>query len=155
MALDKARKINRDTLLKVKETATENTQKRIPLILTFNTASHNLNKIINKHWHLVENCTNKDTFPEKPIIAYKRNKNQSDKLVGVRCRPNPENRQQSIIHDRLCKKPWLCKLCPKPSQKRTYKSTTTRRKYKCPAKYTCKTENIIYLITCKKCGKPY
>ncbi len=105
MALDKARKINRDTLLKVKETTTENTQKRIPLILTFKTANPNLNKIINKHWHLVEHCTNKEAFPEKPIIAYRRNKNLSDKLVRARCGPYPENRQQSIIHDRLCKKP--------------------------------------------------
>ncbi len=139
----------------MKETATENTQKRIPLILTFNAANPNLNKIINKHWHLAENCTNKDAFPEKPIIAYRRSKNLSDKLVWARCGPHPENRQQSIIHDRLCKKPWLCKFCPKPSQSRTYKNTTTGREYKGPAKYTCKTENIIYLITCKTCGKQY
>ncbi len=146
MALDKARKINRDILLQVKETATENTQKRIPLILTFNPANPNPNKSINKLSHLVENCSNKDAFPEKPIIAYRRNKNLPDKLVRARCGPHPENRQLSITHD---------KFCPKPSQNRTHKSTTTGREYKGPAKYTCKTKNIIYLITCKRCGKQY
>ncbi len=55
----------------------------------------------------------------------------------------------------MCKTPWNCKFCPKPSQPRTYKSTTTGREYLGPANYTCKTENVIYLITCKKCGKQY
>ncbi len=43
----------------------------------------------------------------------------------------------------------------KPPYSRVYKSTITGREYKGPATYTCKTENVIYLITCTKCKKQY
>jgi hypothetical protein len=112
-----------------------------------------MTKIINKHWHLIEKCSNREAFPEKPIIAYRRNKNLADTLVRAKCGTNQET--HSKTHDKMCKTPWNCKFCPKPSQTRTYKSTTTGREYKGPAKYTCKTENIIYLITCRKCSKQY
>ncbi len=58
-ATQKARDINRQDLLrKDKPSSTTNENKRIPLILTFNPANHNMNKIINKHWHLIEKCNN-------------------------------------------------------------------------------------------------
>ncbi len=49
----------------------------------------------------------------------------------------------------------MCKFCPKPSQNRKYRSTVIGREYNGPAKYNCKTENVIYLITCRKWGKQY
>ncbi len=72
-ALNKARKINRESLLKEKPSKPKN-NKRILLVLTFNPANPNMNNIISKHWHLVEKWTNKKTFTEKPIVAYRRNK---------------------------------------------------------------------------------
>ena len=153
-ALDKARKADRNTLL-TEKIPSGNKKERIPLILTFNPANPKLKYIINKHWHLVEKCINKDIFPEKPIIAYRRNKNLSDQLVRAKCVPHKETEIAKITHDKRCKKPWMCSFCPKPSQNQSFKSSVTGREYKGPAKYTCKTQNLIYLITCKKCKKQY
>ncbi len=72
-AKDKARQTKRETaLLDKKNTKSKN--QRIPLILAFNPANQNMNKIIEKHWHLIGKCINKDVFLEKPLITYRRNK---------------------------------------------------------------------------------
>ncbi len=44
-------------------------------------------------------------------------------------------------HYKPCNKPWMCKFCPKPNQTR---QTVSGREYNGPAKYTYKTENVIY-----------
>ncbi len=49
----------------------------------------------------------------------------------------------------------MYQFCLKPPYSRVYKNIITEREYKGPATYTCKTENVIYLITCKKCKKQY
>ncbi len=121
------------------------------MVLTFNPANLNMNKIINKHRHLVGKCTNREAFIEKSIVAHRRNKNLSDKLVSTRCKTTTSTNTKT--HDRISKTTWNCKYCPKPSQPRNYKSPSTGREYTGPAKYTCKTKNGIHLITCKKCGK--
>jgi hypothetical protein len=153
-ALEKARSLNRSDLLKekTKPLLTDN-NKKIPLILTFNPANPKINKIIAKHWHMIEKCTNRDAFIQKPIIAYRRTKNLSDKLVRAKCSP----KENTYIPRKtgICKRPWMCKFCPNIAQTITYRSSVTGREYTGPPKYTCKTENVIYLITCKKCKKQY
>ncbi len=84
-ALEKSRAADRDILMKEKEPPLTRRNKRIPLFLTFNPASPNMNKIINKCWDLVETSINRNAFQEKPIIAYTRNKNLSDILVRAKC----------------------------------------------------------------------
>ena len=36
-----------------------------------------------------------------------------------------------------------------------FKSKTTRRQYNIRAEITCKTRNLVYLISCKRCGLQY
>ena len=60
-----------------------------PLVLAtkFNPAFKGLNKIIKKHWHLIEkNEAAKILFPRPPIIAYKRQRNLKDKLTSSKLR---------------------------------------------------------------------
>jgi len=151
-ALDKARHCDRKELLKEKPKDMTKNRDRIPLIVTFNPANPNLRKIIDKHWHLVEKSRNSEAFTNKPLVAYRRNKNISDKLVRAKCNPSEKTSEKPTLK---CKTPWLCKLCPKPSDNGRYKSTTTGREYQGPRNYSCKTKNVIYLITCKKCKKQY
>ncbi len=92
---------------------------------------------------------------KKPLLTYRRNTNLSDKLVRARCGHFDRTEQSTRKTDKKCNKPWMCQFCLKPSYSHVYKSTVTRREYRGPATYTCKTENVIYLITCKKCKKQY
>ena len=56
---------------------------RPPLILKFNRTPPNIKGIIDKHWHLLQISPKlRNTFQEKPIIAYKRNRNLKE-ITGI------------------------------------------------------------------------
>ena len=56
---------------------------RPPLILKFNRTPPNIKGIIDKHWHLLQISPKlRNTFQEKPIIAYKRNRNLKE-IIGI------------------------------------------------------------------------
>ena len=153
-ACDRARQSNRPDLLAEKTTKKqEGHTNRIPLIVTHNPANPNLNKIINKHWHLVEKCNNNQTFLDKPLVAYRRNKSLSDKLVRAKWDPNPTKGTTQTTSP--CKTPWKCNFCPKKSNTGKYTSSVTGRTYTGPTNYTCRTQNVVYLITCKQCKEQY
>ncbi len=150
----KARALDRNDLLKTKDKTKSKKDDRVPLIITHNPANPNMRAIIDKHWHLLQLCSKKEAFQEKPLISFRRNKNLSDYLVRAKCsRQEDRPRQNPNIHP--CSTPWYCKYCPKKSGgKQTFRSTTTRRTYSSPP-YTCNTRNVIYLITCSLCNKQY
>ena len=57
-------------------------QPRIPLELKFNRTLTNIKGIIDKHWYLLQiNPKLKNTFQEKPIKSYKRNRNLKE-IIG-------------------------------------------------------------------------
>ena len=148
----KARNMDRATLLADKQKE-ENSKKRVPLVITHNPANPNLKQIIDKHWHLLQLCSKKDAFKEKPIIAYKRTKNMGDLLVRAKCTKEATTIPTQNPNIKPCKTPWNCAYCPKKDTQ-TFKSTITGRCYKRPP-YTCNTRNVVYLITCNLCGKQY
>ena len=149
-----AREIDRNTLLQPKK-RDQTPKNQVPLVLTFNPANPNLKHILEKHWHLLRLCRNPENLPEKPLIAYRRNKNLADKLVRAKCnRPTNENNHRRNYHEHPCLRPWRCNLCQKPNTENKIKSSVTGREYRGP-KYTCNTRNVVYLITCKKCGIQY
>ncbi len=151
----KARNLNRHDLLKQKTKSTPKEKDRVPLIMTHNPANPNMRSIIDKHWHLLELCTKKEAFKEKPLISYRRNKNLADHLVRAKCsKPQQNDRPKQNPNIRPCNTPWYCKFCPKRDSQTHFKSSITKRSYKNPP-YTCNTRNVVYLITCSLCKKQY
>ena len=128
--------------------------KKVPLVVTYNPANPKLKEILEKHWNILRLSRNRDRLPDKPLIAYRRNKNLTDHLVRAECK-NPDEQPKRKFHEHPCKTPWRCQLCPKPNTENTVHSTVTGRSYKGPTNYTCNTRNVVYLITCKKCGIQY
>ena len=155
-SLEKALNKNRAELLqKVKKTPKKSN--RVPLVVTFNPANPNFASILGKYWPLLglsKKC--KTTFSEPPMVAYRRNKNLSDKLVRAKLPPqatNPTNRDTPIYR---CINPTpFCTFCPKKDMPKQYQSSYTGRSYDGPTKYKCGTRNVIYLITCRQCKKQY
>jgi hypothetical protein len=79
--------------------------------------------IIDKHWYLIEKSRFGSLFNEKPLIAYRRNKNISDTLVRAKCNDiQVTTTIKSFIPP--CKTPWKCNFCPKHRDRdtNTYKS---------------------------------
>ena len=86
-AREKAKSLDRKALLSPSKPISERPKRanRPVLVLTYNPANPNMKNIIEKHLHLIERSRFKDLFNEKPLIAYRRNKNLSDTLVRAKC----------------------------------------------------------------------
>ena len=66
----------------------------------------------------------------------------------------PPNPPQGINPDKICNNN-NCRYCPKLDKSGIIRSTTTNRTYIVPQKFTCRFNNLIYLITCRKCKFQY
>lgn len=89
----------------------------------------------------------------KPILAYKNHKNLNKMLIrSVVC--NNVKSSQSFFSKKCTNN--NCKACNYIVECSTFYSNNNSNKiYKIKHNFTCKTRNIIYLITCNKCKKQY
>ena len=89
----------------------------------------------------------KDTFPEPPLVAYKRQKNLGDFLI--RAKVNPKNNRKSNRKLRGMKKCGQeCHACPYINERKNIKSGN--HTWNIENILDCNTENIVYLIQCDK-----
>ena len=61
--------------------------KQVPLVFltTFNPRGKGLNKILHKHWNIIEKDKNiAHLFPKKPIIAFRREKNIGEMITKAK-----------------------------------------------------------------------
>jgi len=125
------------------------------LVLTFHPKLQGIQKIIHKHWNIIENNhTLREIFPDRPLIAFRRNKTLGDGLVS-----SSMGQKQKILN--LYPYAWTCdeEDCIKCSLIETeskFSSHTNNRSfsYRGPV-ISCALQNVVYLITCQKCGKQY
>ncbi len=76
---------------------------------------------------------------------------KSNTHINNKTRPNKDFRNYLIDK---CNTP-KCQSCPLIPQSHTFKSTITGKIYSCHDELDCSSKDIIYLITCKKCGLQY
>ena len=155
--IDKAINIPRENLL------TENPKepsKRIPLSIKYNRTLPPISSIINKHWNLLQIDNDiKNEFIERPVIAYKRNKNLKEMIgsniiednVKVTPKVDAINERSGKCQPCYGKAGNLC--CIQLKNTKTFKSDNTKRTYKIFNDVNCKSENLIYLMECTLCEK--
>ena len=148
---EKAQSIPRETLLQPRP---KDSKQIFPLVLDFNPRLPSIGKIIRKHKHLIYNSPSlRNIFPIGSIIpAFRRTKNikeiLSSKLRGqLRA---PDNQRGCFKCTAKCD---LCKKFLKESN--CFTSTSTSRTYPITQILSCKSKNVIYLVTCKKCNVQY
>ena len=67
------------------QTKPKTSKNLLPFVTTHNPATPNLKKILMKHWHLItDNPKLATTFPNTPIVAYKKKKSLKDFLVRAK-----------------------------------------------------------------------
>jgi predicted GIY-YIG superfamily endonuclease len=150
-AIQRAKQTNRDDLLRYGQ---KEKVDRIPFILTYHPDNPKVGKIIANHWPTVQSSDILNLIlPNKPVVAYRRPKNLKDILVRAKLTPIASQNQPSQSGPCGDKR---CKTCQHMIETKTFTSTVTKEKLNIhgPNK-TCKTENVIYLITCKICGLQY
>ena len=125
---------------------------RIPLVVTYRPGLTKLSSIVRKHLpilHISEKL--RKAIPNPPLVAYRRPPNLRDLLVRAEVKPPtpPTPGDNAPCGSRRCK---TCQLIKRTN---TFTSNTTGRRYIIRNQFTCKTKNIIYMISCDRCNMQY
>jgi hypothetical protein len=140
------------------------TQTRPVLVTTFNPGNPDIKNILNRHWNIIQyssDCAN--NFDASPITGFKRCPNLKDQLVRskVRYPPDPKRRLKwHEIRPPICTRLGRCTYCPNIAKTNSITSSVTHKTFPIRNitnhKYiSCEINNIIYIITCKKCSIQY
>ena len=92
----------------------------------------------------------KDVFPLHPLVAYKRQPNIKDKIIRAKVPDQVSRRPKREIPG--MKKCLNCPICPFVQPGHNVKSTSNNYTVDINTAVTCKTRNMIYCITCKRCS---
>ena len=92
----------------------------------------------------------KAASPSPPLRSYRRPKNLKDLLVHAEVSTRPRETPGNSPCGRL-----RCNTCPILVTTDQISSKTTGKQYQIRCKATCKSSNLIYLISCKRCGLQY
>ncbi len=164
-SLIKARRLDRSTLLD-KPTPQNNDrtdEERFFLITTFNPASPNFADLITKNWDILSTSDDTGFLSDSKIIyGFRRSQNLKDRLCRARVKYDPNSTDSSDGNislplsqsTKICKNS-RCRYCPLLNKTGRVQSTSTGRSYTALKNITCKSDNLVYLITCKKCGLQY
>jgi hypothetical protein len=154
--IDKARQKSRNSLLTPKPG--QLTAKTI-LAVTYNKKLPNLKKAIDDNWNILSiNPEIAPLFKDKPILAYRRNRN----LQNILCKHKLENglpiskKQRKIGKCRPCWGRRNNKCCKQMVTTSHFTNRKTGKVFNILHNLNCKSFNVIYLIECTLCNnKPY
>ena len=117
-------------------------------MITYNPSLPNIGEIMNKYWGLLalsEKQSVKYVFQHKPILAFKRPQNLGDILIHSKMNFS-QNPTGSVS---------ACKKCRWTHCKTINESENFSEFFLHKQDFNCTSENVIYLITCKKCNAQY
>ena len=139
--------------------STKRNTNKIQLITTYNRTLPNVQKAIEKHWHLLKiNNEISKVFTEKSIIAYRRNKNIQDLTGSNTIENNKVKRKRKVNLNGSCS-PCLSKYgnlcCKQVVPTTTFKSQINGKSFKIQHRLKCHSENVIYLMECRMCSIKY
>ena len=130
--------------------------KVIPFTVTYNPSLPNIGKTINRYWDLLklskdENLRHmRKTY--RPIIAFKRPQSLDDYLVSSGLKENNEDTRSPVIS---CCNRRRCSHCVSIITGSQFSSHIMGETFNIRQVANCKTNNVIYLLTCKKCKLQY
>ena len=93
-----------------------------------------------------------EVFPLVPIVAYRRPKNLRDLLIRAKL-PSSSRPNRKIPGMKKCR--YNCDICQFINVGKEVKATSNNTRVKLEDGCDCLTRNIVYCITCNKCGKQY
>ena len=154
--IDKVENIDRKDLLRKKEKYIKD---RIPCLITYNRKLPVMHKILNKHWNVLQISPElHETFQNNPPVAFKRNKNLQEIIVGHTIKNGKVFKAHSKNIKGKCEpcntnKPSLC--CKQVSDISTFRSYQTQQRYTIFHKLNCKSKFIVHVMECALCKVQY
>jgi hypothetical protein len=150
--ITRARNMDRLTLLSP-QTKPIDPIHRIPCIITYNPSMPTISDSLKEHWPILLAERNSAFKSKKAIIAYKRPPNLRDHLVrALFC---PEKTTQEETNNGSTKCPKKCITCKYMKITKTFESMQNHQTYNIGCTIDCQTENVVYLIECRKCPLQY
>ena len=121
----------------------------LPFVLSYRPDLPKVRDIVNKHWPIIESSSNlSEFFTERLTMAYRRPKCLWDLLVRAKLKPDMRD-DETLGETKPCDKA-KCKTCKMITPTQIAKSASGATiKLRC--NISCKTINVVYLISCTKC----
>lgn len=156
--INRARAKPREDLLNYTSKEQEAPQ-RIPYVVTYFPDLPDLKNTIDKHWPILNiNEKMRKTFAQKPIMAYRRNRNLGDILGQKTLENNKVVRKGQTDKTGGCT-PCLSKgenkCCKQIRRTKKFKSNRTNKSFNIFHKVNCKSKWVIYLMECIICRIQY
>lgn len=89
----------------------------------------------------------------KLLLAYKNHKNIGKSLITSVIKNADDLEGQKFVNKKCTN--IKCKACQHILEGSTFSSSNTGKKFNLKQNITCKSKNLIYLVTCNKCSKQY
>ena len=148
----KALNTDRDSLLKITP-KDKNEEPPLILVTTFNPGFHGLRNIVDKNWGILGiSCSTRDIHQKQLITGLRKPANLKDILVKAKLRDPPHAPASEPCNPCNTK---TCRYCPKLNKSGRITCSATKRDYVAKHNVTCKSSNLIYCISCKRCGIQY
>ena len=146
LAIERVRQQKREDLLSYRPKFESSV---LPFVLTYYADLPKVRDIVNRHWPIIESSsTLSEIFTERPTMAYRRPKSLRDRHVRAKLKPDMRD-DEPLGEIRSCGKA-RCKICKMITSTQIAKSASgTTIRLRCDT--SCKTTNVVYLITCTKC----
>ena len=149
----KAYKLSRESLLTPKVSEKSEIAPNI-LVTTYNPGFQGLKNVVNKNWDLLgKSCTTRAIYREKVMGAFRRPKNLKDYLMKAKLRPESTPTPKSSSNS--CLRPNSCRYCPKLNKDGRILCSASGRTYMSRYNVCCTSSNLIYCMTCRRCGIQY
>jgi hypothetical protein len=160
-AMIKVRRLDREGLLHPPEPP-ENTTKiqNLFLVTTFNPGNQPTKGIIQDNWQIIGRTHTTAHLHSKEIIfGHRRNENLRDKLVSAKLQSKPPRKpltsDDPVTPQHQCAALRDCRYCPKLDHSGRISSHYNNRSYLTKKHISCRSNNLIYCITCSTCGLQY
>ena len=107
-------------------------------------------------WDLLGGSSTTCFIQDKTLnVGYRRPKSLKDLLVRAKLPKSQEPTDKASPRTTNCCTNPSCRYCKSLNTTGTIKSHTTSRSYSTREKADCTSNNLVYCISCKKCGKQY
>ena len=152
-AIEKAKTIPRERALE-RVVKSKSPSRRPVFSIEYHPALPPLSSILRKQWRvMIDDPHLKETFPLPPMVAYRRPKNLKETLIRAKVPPaysRPKRKSQGM---KRC--PYDCNTCPYAQLGSKVKATNSNYIHEIVGHVDCQTDNLIYCVSCGKCGEQY
>jgi hypothetical protein len=159
-AMIQVRRLDRTELLKTSTKSKEDTNSNFFLVTTFSPHSNPVKDIVQENWTILgKTNTTSPLYSKEIIFGHRRNKNLRDILVRAKL-PEKQNKPRLTSEDPItpqhsCIAIRQCRYCPTLDHTGSITSYHNHRTYNTKIHISCKSNNLIYCITCKHCNLQY